>query len=114
MNQDSGGGRPVDPGVEARASELTEGMLRLASKVDLAERFLASAAHEMKTPLANLSGELQLALMRERSEDEYRAAITLALAHTEQLVELTNDLLMFARVSYAPAPAEPEECNLRA
>ncbi len=114
MDNESGGGLPVDPGVAARASELTEGMLRLASKVDLAERFLASAAHEMKTPLANLSGELQLALMRERSADEYRQAIAVALEHTEQLIELTNDLLMFARISYTPAPPDPEECNLRA
>jgi signal transduction histidine kinase len=114
MDNDSGGDLPVDPGVAARASELTEGMLRLASKVDLAERFLASAAHEMKTPLANLSGELQLALMRERSADDYRQAITVALEHTEQLIELTNDLLMFARISYTPAPPDPEECNLRA
>jgi len=106
--------RSVDPGVEARASQLTEGMLRLASKVDLAERFLANAAHEMKTPLANLSGELQLALMRERGAEEYRQAITLALEHTEHLVELTNDLLMFARISYTPAPQDPEPCNLRA
>lgn len=114
MQNESGGGRPVDPGVEARASQLTEGMLRLASKVDLAERFLASAAHEMKTPLANLRGELQLALMRERAADEYRQAIGLALEHTEQLIELTNDLLMYAKISYAPAPPEPEECNVRA
>jgi two-component system, OmpR family, sensor kinase len=114
MQNDSGGGRPVDPGVEARASELTQGMLRLASKVDLAERFLASAAHEMKTPLANVRGELQLALMRERDASEYRLAIVQALDHTEQLIELTNDLLMFARISYTPAPSDPEECNLRA
>jgi signal transduction histidine kinase len=114
MQEGSGGGRAVDPGIEARASQLTEGMLRLASKVDLAERFLASAAHEMKTPLANVRGELQLALMRERSADEYREAIVMALGHTEQLIELTNDLLMFAKVSYAAAPPEPEECSVQA
>jgi two-component system heavy metal sensor histidine kinase CusS len=99
--------------VEARAGALTEGMLRLASKVDLAERFLASAAHEMKTPLANLRGELQLALMRERSAADYRRAIGLALSHTEHLIDLTNDLLTFARVSYAATHAEPEACSLR-
>ncbi len=72
----------VDPGVEARALELAEGMARLSNKVDLAERFLANAAHEMKTPLANVRGELQLALMRERSADEYKGAIEAALSHT--------------------------------
>lgn len=108
------GGRRVDPGVEARASELTEGMLRLASKVELAERFLASAAHEMKTPLANLRGELQLALMRERTAEEYREAIVLGLSHTEQLIELTNDLLMLAKIMYTSAIVEAKECNLRA
>jgi two-component system heavy metal sensor histidine kinase CusS len=114
MSHQQGGGKRVDPGVEERARELAQGMLRLASRVDLAERFLASAAHEMKTPLANLRGELQLALMREREVAEYKSAIAGALGHTEELIELTNDLLMYARVSYTPAPPQPEECNLHA
>jgi signal transduction histidine kinase len=114
MSKNSGGERPFDPGVEARASELSERMLRLASKVELAEQFLASAAHEMKTPLANVRGELQLALMRQRTPEEYRQAIALALEHTEQLIELTNDLLMFAKISYAPSVLPRERCNVRA
>jgi signal transduction histidine kinase len=104
----------VDPGVEARALELAEGMARLSSKVDLAERFLANAEHEMKTPLANVRGELQLALMRERSADEYKAAIEAGLVHTERLIELTNDLLTFAKVSYRPVLPPSEPCNLKA
>jgi two-component system OmpR family sensor kinase len=104
----------VDPGVAARALELADGMARLSTKVDLAERFLANAAHEMKTPLANVRGELQLALMRERSLPEYKGAIEAALGHTERLIELTNDLLTFAKVSYRPVLPPVEPCNLKA
>jgi two-component system OmpR family sensor kinase len=108
------GDTSVDPGDEARALELAEGMARLSTKVDLAERFLANAAHEMKTPLANVRGELQLALMRERSAEEYKNAIQAALLHTERLIELTNDLLTFAKVSYRPVLPPVEPCQLKA
>ena len=39
MTKRRDGDTPVDPGVAARALELAEGMARLSSKVDLAERF---------------------------------------------------------------------------
>jgi signal transduction histidine kinase len=68
----------------------------------------------MKTPLANVRGELQLALMRERSADDYKGAIEAALLHTERLIELTNDLLTFAKVSYRPVLPPAEPCNLKA
>jgi two-component system, OmpR family, sensor kinase len=114
MHRRSGGGKPVDPGVEARASELSERMIKLASKVELAEQFLACAAHEMKTPLANVRGELQLALMRERTPEEYRQAMGLALEHTQQLIDLTNDLLMFAKITYTSSVLPHEPITVRA
>ena len=52
-----------DAGVEARAQEILSGMERLANRVQAAERYIAHAAHELKTPLANLRGELQLAFV---------------------------------------------------
>ncbi len=104
----------ADAGVEARAQEILSGMERLANRVQAAERYIAHAAHELKTPLANLRGELQLALMRERSREEYKLAISNSLEHTNQLIELTSDLLMLAMLSQASRRPEPRPYNLRA
>jgi two-component system heavy metal sensor histidine kinase CusS len=103
-----------DAGVEARAQEILSGMERLANRVQAAERYIAHAAHELKTPLANLRGELQLALMRERTREDYKLALSNSLAHTDQLIELTSDLLMLAMLSQASRRPEPRPYNLKA
>ena len=52
------------------------GMLgRLSGAVSARERFYAAASHELRTPLQTLTGSLELALMRERKAEEYRAAL---------------------------------------
>src|SRR5262245_21482198 len=103
-----------DAGVEARAQEILSGMERLANRVQATERYIAHAAHELKTPLANLRGELQLALMRERTREEYKLPISTALEHTGQLIELTIDLLMLAMLSHASKRPDPRPYNLKA
>ncbi len=45
-------------------------------------------------------GELQLALIRERSTDEYKEIIRLSLGDAQRLVRLSNDLLDLAKASY--------------
>jgi two-component system heavy metal sensor histidine kinase CusS len=66
--------------------------------------FVSHAAHELRSPLATLRGELQLALRRERSAAEYRAAVEQALADVEELRQLAEDLLTLARVQKAGRP----------
>jgi two-component system heavy metal sensor histidine kinase CusS len=107
-------GSAGDAGVEARAQEILAGMERLTNRVQAAERYIAHAAHELKTPLANLRGELQLALMRERTREQYKLAISNSLEHTNQLIELTSDLLMLAMISQASRRPDPRPYHVKA
>ena len=59
-------------------------------------RFIADAAHELGTPLAVLRGEMDLALRRERSADDYRAALTSCREEIERLSRLSENLLALA------------------
>lgn len=59
--------------------------------------FVSSAAHELRSPLTSLRGELELALRRDRAASEYKAAIERALVDTVALVSLADDLLAIAR-----------------
>lgn len=61
------------------------------------QQFVDNASHELRGPLSVISGELELALTRERSSTEYRRAISASLEATRAMVTLADDLLLLAR-----------------
>lgn len=78
---------------------------RVAVTIAAKSRFHAAASHELRTPLQVLSGQLELALHRERTGDEYRAFIVEADCYTKRLTALTRDLLLLHQLDAAqPAP----------
>jgi signal transduction histidine kinase len=81
------------------------GLVRLASRRARAEaaslqeaqqRFIADAAHELGTPLAILRGEIDIALRRDRSAADYRAALESCREEIERLSRLSEGLLSLA------------------
>ncbi len=64
-------------------------------------RFSADLAHELRTPLSNLSGELEVCLMRPRSVEEYRTALESGLEECRRLNSLIENLLFIARAEHA-------------
>jgi heavy metal sensor kinase len=77
-------------------------------------RFVDDAAHELQTPLTVLTGNLEVALDRARSPEEYRDVLLNNLEQLERLKILTRSLLTLARfsgdrppVKLAPLPLEP-------
>ncbi|HEY8377473.1 MAG TPA: HAMP domain-containing sensor histidine kinase, partial [Nannocystis sp.] len=62
------------------------------------QRFVANAAHELRSPLTTLYGELSHALRRSRDAAEYERAIREALESTSRLRRLAEDLLAVARI----------------
>jgi signal transduction histidine kinase len=65
--------------------------------VDDLEIFAAAVAHELRTPLAALSGEVDVALRRDRSAAAYRDALARIAASVAELVELTGDLMFLGQ-----------------
>ncbi|MFO0604804.1 MAG: HAMP domain-containing sensor histidine kinase [Polyangiales bacterium] len=95
----------------ARLERDLDGMIgQLAALVDAQRRFIANAAHELRSPLTVLLGEITLTLRKERSAPEYRTALEEALTSTERLRALADELLALARLGAdAGAPAERVE-----
>jgi signal transduction histidine kinase len=58
------------------------------------EAFAAAVAHDLRTPLSALAGEVELALRRERSPAAYREALARVAVATAELVDLTGDLAL--------------------
>jgi two-component system OmpR family sensor kinase len=85
---------------------------RLQAAIEHERRFVADASHELRTPVALLRTELELALRRPRSEEELRRALRSALDETERLSRLADDLLLLARAEQGPMPVRREHVEL--
>jgi two-component system OmpR family sensor kinase len=88
-----------DPQSAQLARDIDEMISRLAQLVGSQKRFIAYAAHELRSPLTMLYGELAHARHGERDADSYRATIEEAFDATKRLKVLTEDLLELARLS---------------
>jgi signal transduction histidine kinase len=81
-----------------RLGETLNAMLeRLEAAIERERTFVADASHELRSPLAILRGELELALRRPRSQAELERAVRSAAAEAERLALLADDLLVLAR-----------------
>lgn len=79
---------------------------RLQESFEIQGRFIANASHELSTPLTSISSQLEVALQRVRTMEEYRQVIQSVYQDTRQLSKLTQTLLEFARASGTAAGLE--------
>ena len=93
-----GQGRFGSSELQSLASDLDHMIAKLAELVSAHKVFASYAAHELRSPLAALRGELQLALRRQRTVDDYEQVLASVLEDVEGLISLAEDLLTLARV----------------
>src|SRR5207237_8763771 len=70
---------------------------RLEESFRRLERFSADIAHELRTPVNNLRGEVEVALGQPRSLDQYREILSSSLEEFGRLTGLIDSLLFLAR-----------------
>jgi heavy metal sensor kinase len=80
--------------LERLGQTLNEMLDRLESAFQREREFVADAGHELRTPLANLRTELELALRHGESAAELRAAVRASSEEVERLTHLAEDLLL--------------------
>jgi two-component system heavy metal sensor histidine kinase CusS len=76
---------------------------RLEDSFTRLSQFSADLAHELRTPLANIRGESEVALTRPRSPNEYKEVIESNVAECERLSGIIDNLLFLARAEAAQA-----------
>lgn len=62
------------------------------------KRFVQNASHELKTPLTAIIAEVELALARDRSKEEYQRVLAVVIQEAERLASTTQELLTLARL----------------
>jgi two-component system heavy metal sensor histidine kinase CusS len=72
-------------------------MARLEQAYTQLEGFNADVAHELRTPLANLIGETEVALARERPAEALRETLLSNLEEMQRLSALVNDMLFLSQ-----------------
>jgi two-component system sensor histidine kinase QseC len=80
---------------------------RVTEAFDNERRFTADAAHELRTPLAALKVQAQVAL-RAQADDSRQRALTQVIAGVDRMTHLVEQLLTLARVDPARQEAAPQ------
>jgi two-component system OmpR family sensor kinase len=91
---------PTVPGDDeiARLAATLDGMLgRLRVAFERERAFVDDASHELRTPIAVLRGEIELALLAADDPGERERSLRSALGEAERLSRLAEDLLLLAR-----------------
>jgi len=79
------------------ASEFNEMLGRLKEGFERLSRFSADIAHELRTPVNNVRGAMEVALSKPRSGDEYRDTIASCTEEAQRLTRIIESLLFLAR-----------------
>jgi heavy metal sensor kinase len=81
-------------------------MDRFQRSGEIQRSFCDIAAHEMKTPLTILQGNLEVALLKARTSEEYREALINNLEQVGRLIALTRSLLTLAKFTSGKPPVQ--------
>jgi signal transduction histidine kinase len=85
---------------------------RLEVSFNAQKMFVSNVSHEMRTPLAALTAELDIALQKERSPQQYREAMANALGDAQRMAKLIDGLLNLAKADYRKEDIKMEEIRL--
>ena len=100
-------------GPTARRQRLSEAALPV-ELAQMGKSFNADVAHELRTPLANLIGQTQVALSRERSAPELRELLHTNLEELERLRAIVADMLFLASAEQGERAAQAVPRSLAA
>jgi len=87
---------------------------RLEDSFTRLSQFSADLAHELRTPLANIRGEAEVALARPRTPNEYQTVIESSVAECERLSGIIDNLLFLARAEAAESKINQSHFDGRA
>jgi two-component system sensor histidine kinase TctE len=102
---------PIEAGqvpeeISPLVGSLNDLLERLSHSIEAQKRFIADAAHQMKTPLAGLRTQSELALRQTDREEIHRSLLQLAKS-SESATRLVNQLLALAHAEHQGPAAKP-------
>ncbi len=87
-------------------------LARLEQSFERQRQFTGDASHQLRTPLTVMLGQVEVALRRERSGDDYRQVLALVRQQAGHLHQIVEALLFLARTDTEAGPADREVIDL--
>ncbi|MDH6250831.1 two-component system heavy metal sensor histidine kinase CusS [Chryseobacterium sp. H1D6B] len=85
---------------------------RLDNSFNAQKHFVSNISHELNTPLAAMTAELELALQKEYPSEEYQKIIQNTLEDVQNMSRLSSSLMNLAKASYDPAEISFSEIRI--
>jgi len=102
--------------VPRELTDLAVSFNEMLSRVDQAfhrlSDFNADIAHELRTPIANLMTQTQVALSRERTIDKYREILYSNMEEYERMAQMVGDMLFLAQAENSPRKINSADLDL--
>lgn len=73
---------------------------RIETAFETQKNFISNASHELGTPLTSIIGEADVALLKNRTSEEYQKALQNISLQAERLDQITKSLLFLAQTGY--------------
>ncbi len=98
--------------VQPLVSSVNDLLARLKHTIATQKRFLADAAHQLKTPLAGLRMQADLALRSGTSEADLKQSLQQVSRSSVRATHTVNQLLALARAEASGQTVQKQVCNL--
>ena len=102
--------QPIE--VSPLVSSINDLLQRLQDSIATQKRFLADAAHQLKTPLAGLRMQADLALRKDANADDLKQSLHHIGRASIRATHTVNQLLALARAESSGAPVAKQACDL--
>ena len=97
--------QPLVTSFNAMLERLQQSFVRLSD-------FSADIAHELRTPVTNLTTQTQVMLSKPRSADAYRELLYSSLEELDRMTRMISDMLFLAQADHARRLPAPQQVNL--
>jgi two-component system, OmpR family, sensor kinase len=104
----------VDDEIGRMTRLLNEMLESLEAAIEVNRRFASDASHELRTPVTAIRGEVDVALKRDRSAEEYRASLEAVRSHARRMSDLIESLMLLVRTQEGRSSVDLHEVPLTA
>ncbi len=84
----------------------------LESNFNSQKRFVSDTSHELRHPITILKGEIEVALMHDRSPEEYKALLKQLFSISDRMQHIVNDMLTLAQADAGTLEITQEPIDL--
>jgi two-component system heavy metal sensor histidine kinase CusS len=86
---------------------------RLSDSFTRMSQFSSDLAHELRTPVNNIRGEIEVTLAKNRSMAEYKDTLSSSLEELERISKIMDSLLFIAKSENPTTQLGKDPCNLK-